>query len=144
MSLAMVSKASQMRASTVPLRSPSSIRRYCLPSRVLRISFSCTRKNELMLCSVASSVTKDFFICNFSSGAFQLDFRSKPFFIWPFLFNFFYLAGGVAGGGVVAGGVVAAAGVGSGVELSPDFLPKRPYFLWPFLDFVTSGVALTS
>src|SRR5271154_197763 len=68
MSLAMVSKASQMRASTVPLRSPSSIRRYCLPSRVLRISFSCTRKNEVMFCSVASSVTKDFFICNFSLG----------------------------------------------------------------------------
>src|SRR5271163_104333 len=62
MSLAMASKASQMRASTVPLRSPSSMRKYCFPSRVLRISFSWTRKKEVMLCSVASSVTKDFFI----------------------------------------------------------------------------------
>src|SRR6266478_3476973 len=62
MSFAAASNWSHMRASMVPLRSPSSRRRYARPSRVLRNSFSCTRKKLVMFCSVSRSVTYDVFI----------------------------------------------------------------------------------
>src|SRR5215472_2645664 len=62
MPFAAASNWSHIRASMVPVRSPSSKRKYGFPSRVLRISFSQTRKNVVMFCSEFRSATSGVFI----------------------------------------------------------------------------------
>src|SRR5438034_7542432 len=67
MPFAAASNWSHIRASMVPLRSPSSKRKYGFPSRVLRISFSQTRKNVVMFCSEFRSETSGVFIGRYFS-----------------------------------------------------------------------------
>src|SRR5207245_6803163 len=67
MPFAAASNWSHIRASMVPLRSPSSKRKYGFPSRVLRISFSQTRKNVVMFCSEFRSETIGVFIGRYFS-----------------------------------------------------------------------------
>src|SRR5215469_12599109 len=62
MPFAAASNWSHIRASMVPVRSPSSKRKYGFPSRVLRISFSQTRKNVVTFCSEFRSETSGVFI----------------------------------------------------------------------------------
>jgi len=59
--------------------SPSSIRRYGLPDEVLRTSFSCTRKNPVMVWSAARSRTMVLF-CHFD----PLDLPNNKYFLWCF------------------------------------------------------------
>src|SRR5215472_315088 len=67
MPFAAASNWSHIRASMVPVRSPSSKRKYGFPSRVLRISFSQTRKNVVMFCSEFRSETSGVFIGRYFS-----------------------------------------------------------------------------
>src|SRR5437870_10064489 len=65
---AVCSKLSHIRASIVPVQSPSSRRKKGLPSRVERISFPQTRKNDVIVWSALRSATNAGFIGLLSSS----------------------------------------------------------------------------